>query len=95
MEDNIFLDKVVEFLVRDTKIDYEKEEIQFPFPYYLSRSLRFSPLSFSSKYLPLELLFPSPFPKYCKNVYGLTEDEIKYIWGEFITIIKEKVENGR
>jgi len=31
MEDNIYLDKVVEFLVRDTKIDYDKDEIQFPF----------------------------------------------------------------
>jgi hypothetical protein len=95
MENKIFLDKVVEFIVRDTRIDYEKEEIQFPFPYYLSRSLRFSPLSFSSKYLPLELLFPSPFPKYCKDVYGLTNQEIRYVWDQYKDIITDKIENER
>ena len=87
-----YLDKVVGFLVRDTRIDYEKEEIQFPFPYYRSISLRYSSLSFSSFPLPQ---FPSPFPKYCKNVYGLTNQEIGYVWDQYKDIITDKIENGR
>ena len=90
MENNIYLDKVIEFLVRDTKIDYEKEEIQFPFspslvPFYLvSSSFYFSPP-------------PRTYPsyKYCKSVYGLTGDEVKYVWDQYGTIIKDKIKDGR
>ena len=86
-----YLDKVVEFLVRDTKIDHDKVGSQFPF---------FIP----SPSLSLRRLFPPlpsrPFPpgsssilfsKYCKNVYGLTEDEIKYVWDQYRTIILDKI----
>lgn len=78
-----YLDKVVEFLVRDTKIDYDKDEIQFPFSFPLSRSFRLSVYSFS--------FLPSSFSKYCKNIYGLTDQELEYVWKEY----KEKVENGK
>jgi len=91
MENKIYLDKVIEFLVRDTRIDYEKEEIQFPFPYYRSISLRYSSLSFSS--FPPQRPIPSPFPKYCKNVYGLTDQEIGYVWVKYKSIILDKITN--
>ena len=84
MEDNIFLDKVVEFLVKDTKIDYDKGMVHlsfFPYPFFL-------PPSTPPPYFPL-------FSKYSKNVYGLTEEEVEYVWKEFITIIKDKIENGK
>ncbi len=38
--------------------------------------------------------FPSPpslFSKYCKEKYGLTEDEIDYVWDQYKTIIKDKI----
>ena len=89
MKDKKYLDKVVGSLVRGTKINYD-EEIHFPF---------LPP--FSSIYqLPLTIvLLPhSPtlfsFTKYCKNVYGLTKDEILYIWKEYRNIINDKIENG-
>ena len=92
MENNIFLDKVVGFLVRDTKMDYEKDEIQFPFSY--------SPDSCSRPYVLLPLFYLPPhrlllFSEYCKNVYGLTEQEIEYVWDQYRTIIIDKIENGR
>jgi len=70
MENNqkIYLDKVVEFLVKGTKIDYDQKRIQYPF-------------------------LPSPFSKYCKNVYGLTEDEVKYVWNQYKDIILDKITN--
>ena len=80
MEDNIFLDKVIEFIVKDTKIDYDKGRVH----------LSFSPLSFPSFSLP-----SPPFSSYCKNVYGLTDQEIEYMWKEYTDIIKDKVENER
>jgi hypothetical protein len=84
MEDNIFLDKVLGFLVRDTKIDYDKGRVH----------LSFFPLPLISlPHYPTPLF--SSFSKYCNNVYGLTDKEIEYVWKEFITIIKDKIENGK
>lgn len=84
----MYLDKVVEFLVRDTRIDYDKDEIQYPFPFLL-------PPSHSLLLLlhPSYSIFSSPFSKYCKNVYGLTEDEVKYVWNQYKDIILDKISN--
>jgi hypothetical protein len=90
MEDKhkIYLDKVIEFLLRDTKIDYKNEKIT-------------TPSSFSFYFSSLFLLFSTPlhlpfhFSKYCKEVYGLTDQEIEYVWKEYKSIIKIKIENGR
>ena len=92
MEDNIYLDKVVEFLVRDTRIDYKKEEIQFPF-HVSPFSLRFVSHSFSFFLSRLRFSIPPPFPKYCKSVYGLTEEEVEYVWSKYKDIILDKITN--
>lgn len=86
MENKKYLDKVIGSLVRGTKIDYDREEIYFPsFPYISPH--HFLPSSFSYSY------FDSSFSKYCKNMFGLTEEEIEYVWEEYITIIKDKISN--
>ena len=88
---NIYLDKVIEFLVRDTKIYYDIDKIKFPF-YSL-------PFSISSYFLPfIYYRFQSPqftslFSKYCIDYYGLTDQEIKYVWKEYKNIIKDKITN--
>ena len=33
------------------------------------------------------------FSIYCVNKFGLTDDEIKYVWEEYSDIITEKIEN--
>ena len=97
MKSNKYLDKVVGSLVRSTKIDYEKETIDCDFLFDSS------PLSYLSLYSPHTysfidtlLLFchpiPSPFEIYCKNTFGLTEDEIEYVWEEYKEIIEEKID---
>ena len=97
MENNIFLDKVIEFLVRGTRIDYDKEEIQFPFPFFYKFSLSSPvPFSFLSRLLSLfSVPLSSSFPKYCKDVYGLTNQEIRYVWDQYKDIITDKIENER
>ena len=95
MKDNqkIYLDKVVEFLVRDTIINYDKDEIQFPF--FLSSYSLFFP-HFSSVLLPSfnsDRFQTLDFSDYCKNVYGLTEQEIGYVWNQYRTIILDKISN--
>jgi hypothetical protein len=85
-----YLDKVIEFIVRDTKIDFKGKKIFLPFR--LRHLLLLSP--FSDFFLLLDLCFLS-FSSYCKVTYGLTDQEIEYVWKEYKTIIKDKIKNGR
>jgi len=93
MKDKKYIDKVIEHLVKGTKIDYENTEVNTPF----SRFQLYSSFSTSSFYLLLNPpLSPSPsFFTYCRRFYGLTKDEILYIWKEYRNIINGKIENGR
>jgi len=84
MDNKKYLDKVIGSLVRGTKIDYGKEEIQFPFSPSSPHFLPLIPLLFSSS--PL-----SSFSKYCIDVYGLTDKEIEYVWKEYKSIILDKI----
>jgi hypothetical protein len=74
-----YLDKVVEFIVRDTIIDYDREGIKYPFllSFFLFSSL------FSSS--------PFSFSTYVRDVYGLTDPEIYYVWEQYRNIINKKI----
>jgi len=76
-----YLDKVIEFLVRDTIIDYEEEKIYFPFcpPY-----LYISPFPFIDS--------PPYFVEYCKDTYGLTDPETDYVWEQYKNIMLNKID---
>jgi len=94
MDNKKYLDKVIGSLVRGTRINYEKKRIYFSFFSYNSlftyilhnKSVPSIHYSYSS------LL--SKFSKYCKNTFGLTEDEIDYVWKEYVEIMKNKINNG-
>jgi len=88
--DKGFLDKVVEQIVSETRIDYNTQEgddegrIYTPFqkPFFLSFSL----LSFL-------LVSFKTFYRHCEEVYGLNYDETEYVWEEYKEIIRVKI-NG-
>ena len=82
MENKRYIDKVIEHLVRGTKIDYNNKLI-LSNPYNSLSSLSPSPPSF-------KLFFR--FFSYCKNTFGLTEEEIDYVWKEYKRTIKNKIE---
>lgn len=92
MENKKYIDKVLDHLVKGTKIDYDNKEVNTPFSRF-----QIYVINYSSFYLllnpPQE---PSPsFFTYCRRIYGLTKDEILYIWKEYRNIINGKIENGR
>ena len=82
---NKFLDKVLDQLVYETRIDYDMGEIQFPFS-----SLKLFLFKPSSSHLSPEH-FQYIFSDHCEDIYGLNEEETDYVWEEYIKIIKDKI----
>tara|TARA_R110002126_G_scaffold269346_1_gene413047 strand:+ start:215 stop:487 length:273 start_codon:yes stop_codon:yes gene_type:complete len=88
--DNRFLNKVLDQIVSETRVDYSMEEIQFPFSSH-SSSLLFAPFH-SFFFHPFSFL--SLFMSHCKEIYGLNEEETIYVWKEYVQIIKDKIRNN-
>ena len=84
--DKKYLNKVLDQIVSETIIDHDEEMLYTPFSYHIG---------FFSSFLYLSPLFPPHyFSHHCKEVYGLNEDEVKYIWKKYKEIIKDKIENN-
>ena len=83
--DKKFLHRVIDQIVRETKLDYDEKKISFPF---------YHPSSPTTLFLPLHPFSPpSPsFSGHCKDIYGLNEEEIKYVWNEYREIIYNKID---
>jgi hypothetical protein len=79
--DNKFLHKVVDQIVRETRIDYDRKVIETPFSL---TSYPFLAPSFSL----------SSFSFHCRDVYGLNYEEMEYVWVEYREIIKDKIKNN-
>jgi len=79
-----FLHKVLDQIVSETTIDYDRKVIGTP--------LHFIPFDFLS---PTFIRPTSPliFSRHCRGVYGLNDDEVKYVWDEYKKIILNKT-NG-
>ena len=93
-----YLDKVVRSLVRSTKIYYDTDRITIPFSIISVSDI--STITFDNfidkKEKTGNLIFKNTiFPSYCRHVYGLSKDEVSYVWKEYSDIITEKIENGQ
>ena len=88
--DNKFLHKVVDQILSETRIDYRgKGKIFTPFSLPSLFSLLLSPLP-----SPLPSSYRSNFFNHCKDVYGLNNEESKYVWEEYKRIIKDKINSN-
>ena len=94
--DKRFLDKVVDQIVRETEINDVEERVYPPNSNYTN--------SFLTPYIPfnslfsLDLVYPYPLPTFfylhCRDVYGLNNEESKYVWEEYKQIIIDTIKNG-
>jgi hypothetical protein len=87
-----FLNKVIDQIVNETEVDYDEGRVCTPFSprsFFLFPLYPLLFLSFFSSPLPL-----LSFSIHCREVYGLNEDEIEYVWNEYKKIIKDKINNG-
>jgi len=79
-----YLNRVVNRLVSETVMDYDTKVIKF---------LPFLP-SLSTFPFPFTLFLTSShnytnFYVHCVNIYGLTDPEIGYVWGQYTQAIKK------
>lgn len=82
-----YLDKVMESLVRGTKIDNENDVVYSPFITLPKRA--FYNHLLTRNYISIHGLFG-----YLKNTFGLNSDEVLYIWEQYKEIMLEKINNG-
>jgi len=102
-----FLNKVIDQIVSETIVDnrysgheiWVSRNISVPFSHnpfrisfqsFLPGSLTTSRFYERDRRPPLYTLFE----QHCKEVYGLNEDEVNYVWNEYKNIIKDKLNNG-
>lgn len=90
-----YLDKVIELLVKYTKIDFDRGLVSFPF--INTRSLYQTNIGFFHSDSTEYILFFNLFSKYTKDTYGLsneyTKDEVYYVWNKYRHIILDKLDN--
>ena len=85
--DNKFLDKVLNQIVRETRIDYDEGRLHTPF--YAS----FPTHRFVDRDQPI--FCTTTFRTHCREVYGLNKEETIYVWNEYREIIRDKINNGK
>lgn len=71
----IYLDKIVQYIIDDTEIDYDEGEIKYP--YYSNILLIYN------HQLPFSVHSFRAFSIYCKDMYGLGVEEIQYVWKHY------------
>lgn len=84
-----YLDKILEWFVRDTIINYETSIIYYPFSSIGPTGKRL-PSFFDNLKNKLSMTFPSDIHIYCRDTYGLNHDETKYIWDKYKKIIRDR-----
>jgi len=84
-EDN-FLNTIVDQLVSETEIDYEENKMKAPFIYTYERHWFSFPLPYSI-FVPVT----TQFFNHCRDVYGITNEEIRYVWKNYESIILDKL----
>jgi len=100
MMDKKFLNKVIDQIVRETRVDYDQEEIYFPFGFpSFNKTIIFTidfhvTLQLFSPPLPFNHSPLHTFVYHCIEVYGLNDDEIDYVWEEYRKIIIDKIDSN-
>ena len=82
-----FLNKVVDQIMSETRVDLEGRDLYLPLtnsPFPISTSL-------ISLYPQIDRFL---FSVHCRDVYGLNEEEINYVWGKYRKYLMVKINNG-
>ena len=86
-----FLDKVLDSILSEIRIDNKENKIYFPF---FSMDINHLVIVFmghqTGRVIEPQILF-RPFTNHCRNVYGLNDEEINFLWTIFKDIVRDKL----
>ena len=94
MENKRYLDKVLEHLIKGTKVElnvgynFEGIIVYFPFDENPPEFMNVNDYHETSSMFGAIPSFM--FNKYCVNHFGLVEEEINYVWDEYSKIMSKK-----
>jgi len=86
-----YLDKVVDFLVKDTKVDYEERELFFPFTQKMAtRRNTDNSTPFHKILFDKDSVIPiGGFMEYIEEIYGITYiKDVSYVWGKYKDVMR-------
>ena len=86
---NEYLDKVVNFLVDDTKLDHIQEELTLSLGSVGFKIIYFSDFLWTTAHFLHDI--PSYFSNYIIDTYGLSGDENRYVWEQYRYSIRNKI----
>lgn len=81
---NNYLDKVIDNIVSETRIDYDRGKVHTPFYVFF---LYKDPTYFHH-------ISSYNFTMHCTDVYGLNKEETEYVWNEYKEIINDKLKDN-
>jgi hypothetical protein len=85
--DNKFLNRVVEQIISETRIDWDEGMVNVPFhPFFLG------PLYFVQIHILIFIVISS-FTNHCRDIYSLNKVEVEYVWDKYRHIVKDKIES--
>ena len=93
-----YLDRVIDQLISETEIDWRDIKSST----HGRNTIRVQSFFYDADFFHLfsdpdpeqNFTFNRYFTKHCREVYGLTEKEIDYIWKEYINSIIYTIKNG-
>ena len=94
MEIKRYLHKILEYLVKDTKVDitvgynFEGLFVYMPFDVNPPEFINVNDHRITTEYFSALPSFM--FNKYCVKHFGLVEEEINYVWDEYSKIMSKK-----
>ncbi len=86
-----FLQWTLNRILSEIRMDNRENKIHFPF---FSMDIHHLALVFmghrTGRHIEPQVLY-RPFVDHCRNVYGLMDEEINYLWSIFKNIVKDSV----
>jgi hypothetical protein len=86
-----FLNKVLNRILSEIRMDNKENKIHFPF---FSMDIDHLVIVFmghrTGRVIEPQILF-RPFVNHCRNVYGLKDEEINFLWTIFKNIVRDKL----
>ena len=88
-----FLDKVLNQIVSETELVYDRGRLWYIFPFSSQQWLWRNEILIELIDLNFEL--GNEFDKHCRDIYGLSNDEIDYVYKEYSRNLRVKNNNRR